>query len=81
VEETEPTDEVEQPRTPHTPTGEGSHEPHLDKKPLKGILKKEGEENVDRKGLSVAGLESVPGMLFGLVFLKTFLFFCLSLVY
>jgi len=53
----------------------------LDKKPLKGILKKEGEENVDRKGLSVAGLESVPGMLFGLVFLKTFLFFCLFLVY
>jgi len=34
--------------------------PPLTTKPKKGILKKEGEAHEDRKGLSVAGLESVP---------------------
>ncbi|KAL6054365.1 ATP-dependent RNA helicase DBP3 [Balamuthia mandrillaris] len=36
------------------------HSPSLDKKPKKGILRKEGDASPARKGLAVAGLEAVP---------------------
>eukprot|EP01087_Luapelamoeba_hula_P020630 TRINITY_DN706_c0_g1_i1.p2 TRINITY_DN706_c0_g1~~TRINITY_DN706_c0_g1_i1.p2 ORF type:complete len:171 (-),score=58.58 TRINITY_DN706_c0_g1_i1:156-668(-) len=55
------TTEGEAPTTPHlVDSNDEVHVPDLSKKPKKSILKKEGEVNEARQGLSVAGIEDIP---------------------